>query len=246
MAEAEALSFGDNSDYSLAFVSEEAIWLFAFILCADAPQWNLPSATIERRLVLHRAGTVAALVGIVSHAEYCTESEAHLADVAWLAPRVRRHAELVEWAAQHATIFPAPFGTLFKSFDSLTAFMHAHEATITGFLGSVADKEEWELRAVAQFDDPEALDQLAFSAWPEWQSLSKGARYMRLCRDKNALFEFGRASAVAIVHNLVAEVRPFVSDWSSPSPQSLTRARRRRTPRSLCPSRGEKEYRRDK
>ena len=76
MAEAEALSFGDNSDYSLAFVSEEAIWLFAFILCADAPQWNLPSATIERRLVLHRAGTVAALVGIVSHAEYCTESEA--------------------------------------------------------------------------------------------------------------------------------------------------------------------------
>ncbi|MGO9133768.1 MAG: GvpL/GvpF family gas vesicle protein [Methylovirgula sp.] len=215
MAEAEALSFGDNSDDTLAFISQEAIWLFAFILCADVPQWHLPSATIERRLMLHRAGTVAALIGVVSRAEYCgPDSEAHLTDVAWLAPRVRRHAELVEWAAQRAAVFPVPFGTLFKSFDSLTAFMHVHEATITGFLGSVADKEEWELRAVAQFDDPETLDQLACSAWPEWQSISKGARYMRLCRDKNALFEFGRANATAIVHNLVAEVRPFVSDWS--------------------------------
>jgi hypothetical protein len=207
MAEAEVIT------HPAVLVSEDAIYLFAFIESSDALECPLPSVTIERRLLLHRVGKIAALVGVVPSTDYCgMDFENHLTDIAWLAPRARRHAELVEWMARWSTVFPVPFGTLFTSLDSLTAFMHAHEATIDTFLCTVANKEEWELRTVAQFDGPEALDELACSAWPEWKVLPKGARYMRLCRDKSALFEFGRTQASAFVRNFIADLRPFASD----------------------------------
>jgi hypothetical protein len=192
--------------------SGEAICLFAFANGAGARRRSPPDGTTERRLALHSVGSVAALIGIVPIADYCgPEAERHLSDVAWLAPRVRRHAELVEWAMQGSSIFPAPFGTLYTSVESLSAFMRAHEATIGEFLHEVADKEEWELRAGAQFDGPETLDQLACRAWPGWREISKGARYMRLCRDRNALLDFGRADALALVGDLVAELQPLTA-----------------------------------
>lgn len=207
MAEAEVIT------HPAVLVNEEAIYLFAFIESSDALEYPVPSVTIEQRLLLHRAGKIAALVGVVPSTDYCgVDFENHLTDIAWLAPRARRHAELVEWLARWSTVFPVPFGTLFTSLDSLTAFMYAHEATIDTFLRTVANKEEWELRTVAQFDDPEALDELGCSAWPEWKALPKGVRYMRLCRAKSALFEFGRTRASTFVRNFIAELRPFASD----------------------------------
>jgi hypothetical protein len=213
MAEVESRLPGDNGANSSVLARETAICLFAFAECADALRQRLPDATIEQRLMLHCVGCVAALVGVVPIDDYHgADSERRLSDIAWLAPRVRRHAELVAWMARRSSVFPAPFGTLYLSLDNLTAFMRAHEATIAGFLRAVADKEEWELRAVADLDGPHALDRLACDAWPDWRSLSKGSRYMRLCRDKSALLDFGRAEAAAFVRDFVAELRPFTSD----------------------------------
>jgi len=213
MAEVEPRSPGDNGADPPVLMRETAICLFAFAERADAFRPRLPEATIERRLILHCVGSIAALVGMVPIADYHgADSERHLSDIAWLAPRVRRHAELVAWMAQGSSVFPAPFGTLYSNLDKLTAFMRAHEATIAAFLRGVADKEEWELRAVADFDGPHALDRLACEAWPDWRGLSMGSRYMRLCRDKSALLEFGRADAAAFVRDFVAEVRPLTSD----------------------------------
>lgn len=213
MAEVEPLSLCDNVVNSSVLAGETAICLFAFAQRMDAPGPRLPDATIEQRLILHCVGSISALVGVNAIADYHgADAERHLSDIAWLAPRVRRHAELVAWMAQSSSVFPAPFGTLFSSLDSLTAFMLAHEAPIAGFLRAVADKEEWELRAVANFDGPDALDQLACNAWPDWRKLSKGSRYMRLCRDKSALLDFGRAELAAFVRDFVAELRPLASD----------------------------------
>lgn len=192
--------------------SEEAVCLFAFAQSSGALEQRLPDAALERRLILHRVGSVEALIGIVPVTDYCgIDAERHLADIAWLAPRVRRHAALVEWTMQWSSVFPAPFGTLYLSLDSLTAFIHAHEATIAKFLGTVAGKEEWELRASAHLDGAEILDQLARSAWPEWLELTPGKRYMRLCRDRNALIEQGRAEADSLVCAFVAELQPLTA-----------------------------------
>ena len=213
MAEIDVLSPSDNDADSSVLATETAICLFAFAKGDDELTRRPPDATLEQRLLLHRVDSIVALVGVVPIADYRgADSERHLSDVAWLAPRVRRHAELVEWMAQWSSVFPAPFGTFYSSLDSLTAFMHAHEETIATFLRTVADKEEWELRAVAHFDGPDALDQLACEAWPDWRKLSKGARYMRLCRDKSALIDFGRADAGAFARDFVAELRSLTSD----------------------------------
>ncbi|WOJ88509.1 GvpL/GvpF family gas vesicle protein [Methylocapsa polymorpha] len=212
MSQVEPLPSVGYGPRSPVLESGEAICLFAFAERAGALGRLPPDGAPEHRLALHLVGSVAALIGIVPIEEYCgVDAERHLTDVAWLAPRVRRHAEVVEWAMQGSPVFPAPFGTLYMSVNSLSAFMRAHETTIADFLHKVADKEEWELRAGVQFDSPEILDELACSAWPEWREMSKGARYLRLCRDRNALLEFGRAEAVALVSDLVAELQPLTA-----------------------------------
>lgn len=193
--------------------SDEVVCLFAFTGGAGVHEMRLPDDARQQRLMLHRVGSVAALIGIVPLADYSgAEAELRFADIAWLAPRVRRHAELVEWAMQRSSVFPAPFGTLYTSLDSLSAFMLVHEATIAGFLQAVAGKEEWELRAGARFDSPEILDQLACKAWPDLRELSKGARYMRLCRDRSALLDFGRDEAAGLVRDFVAEIESLAAD----------------------------------
>lgn len=195
-----------------AMSAKDAVCLFAFVESPGAADWHVPEAAMERQLMLHHTGSIAALVGIVPIADYCgIDAERRLADIAWLAPRIRRHAVLVEWAMRHSAVFPVPFGTLYVSLDSLTAFVHAHEATIAGFLGEVAGKEEWEVRAFAQLDAPGNLDRLAARAWPDWQELSPGKRYMRLSRDKAMLCELGRAEADLLIRDFAAEISPLAA-----------------------------------
>ncbi len=112
---------------------------------------------------------------------------------------------------QWSPVFPIPFGTFYKTFDSLTAFMRVHEEAIFAFLSGVTDKEQWELLAGAKFDDPELLDRLACDAWPDWSALSKGVRYMRSCRDREALLAFGRANAAGVVRDYLAEIQPLTA-----------------------------------
>lgn len=213
MSEVGLLAPSDGDVMSSGPVSETAICLFAFAQAVDRLPPRPPHATLEERLVLHRVGSIVALAGVMSIADYKgANSERRLSDIAWLAPRVRRHGELVAWVTQWSPVFPAPFGTLYSNLDNLTAFTRAHEATIAAFLHAVAGKEEWELRAVACFESPDALNRLACDAWPDWRKLSKGARYMRLCRDKGALLDIGRAEAAAFVDDFVARLRPLTSD----------------------------------
>jgi hypothetical protein len=208
---------GDSPDIASALSERDAICLYALARRCHAP--DFPAPECEERLRLHGIGSIAAVIGIVPIAEYCgVGSERNLADVAWLAPRVRRHAELVNWTMQWSPVFPAPFGAFFKSFGSLTEFMRAHQQTIAAFLERVADKDEWELRGAARFDSPDQLDRLACKARPEWRGLPKGVRYMRLCRDREALLNFGRAEAAAVVRDHVAELRSLTAAVSELAP----------------------------
>ena len=192
--------------------SASLVCLFAFAKAADmlSPP---PLDRSDQQLIVHRAGSLAALIGIVPATDYCgVDAERRLADIAWLAPRARRHAEIIAWTMQLSAVFPAPFGTLYASLDSLTAFMLSHETTIANFLHMVAGKEEWELRATARLDSHEVLDQLACSAWPDWQELPKGTRYMRLCRDKGRLRELGRSKAAALAGDVIGKIQPLTAD----------------------------------
>ncbi len=191
--------------------TDEAICLYAFAQSRYARQ--ISAADIEQqRFQLHSVGSVSALIARVPIAEYCgVNGERNLADAAWLAPRVRKHAELVDRTMEWSPVFPVPFGTFYNTIESLTGFMKTHEETIAAFLSRVANKEEWELRAGAKLDDQVSLDRLACDAWPDWRALSKGVRYMRVCRDREVLLELGRANAAAAFRDYVAMIQPLTA-----------------------------------
>ena len=246
MAEVDPLSLCDSGADSSGLVSETAISLIAFAEGVEALQPQPPDATLERRLMLNRAGSIMALVGVVPIVDYNgADSERRLSDIAWLAPRVRSHAELVEWMTQWSSVFPAPFGTLYSRLDNLTAFMHTHEATIATFLRAVADKEEWELRAVAHFGGPDALDQLACDAArlagiiegrPVHAPLPRQKRVARLRSIRGCRVRRRICRAASTVDERHEAARPPLR----------ARSGRARTRRSLRPSHGEDECRRNK
>jgi hypothetical protein len=225
MVECNLASCRESGAEPRVLESNEAVCLFAFVTRTSAHETLLPGDAREQRLMLHQVGSVVALISIVPLTDYCgAEAERRLADITWLAPRAHQHATLVEWAMRSSPVFPAPFGTLYLSLDSLTAFMHVHEATISDFLRTVAGKEEWELRASADLNGHEILEQLAGNLWPDWQALTKGTRYMRLCRDRSVLVEQGRAEAVALVHDFVAELQPLTAAVHPHGVRAMTEA----------------------
>lgn len=188
----------------------EALSLFGFLpwVATLVP----PAATDDGAVRLCRAGELAALFGVVRVADYCgADGERNLVDLAWLAPRLRHHAALVTWAMQHGPVLPAPFATLYQSEASLGAFMRAHATTITAFLASVAGKEEWELRTSLCPDADAGLERLARIAWPDWNTLSPGTRYMRLRRDRGALLVRARAEGAAVAEAVVASLAPLAA-----------------------------------
>jgi hypothetical protein len=159
--------------------------------------------------ILHRAGPIAALIGVVPLSEYCGADAAHhLGDLAWLAPRTMHHAAVLRQAMQVSPVYPAPFATLFASRDSLSAFMLAHAHTLGEFFRSVAGMAEWELKASACLDNRGALEALARDAWPDWALLTPGTRYLRLCRDRPGLVATSRALAQSIAARLAERLQP--------------------------------------
>lgn len=214
MVTPEMTALEDFSFHSALPARSEAIALIAFTEDAGLPVPPQPAdEDVARQTVVHRFGSIAAVVSFVSAADYCDgEAERRLGDLGWLAPRLRHHAEVVEWAMQCSPVFPAPFGTLYSSVANLSAFMRAHETKIAAFLRKVAEKDEWELQGGVRFDRPDLLDQLASRHWRGWHDLSRGMRYMRLCRDRDQLVALGRSEAVAFMRECVAELRPFAAD----------------------------------
>ncbi|MDR3508970.1 MAG: GvpL/GvpF family gas vesicle protein [Caulobacteraceae bacterium] len=174
---------------------QEVVNLFAFVDTGRQLTWRgLETGAAEPPPTLHVSGGIAAVIGMVPLDDYCgAEAARNLADVEWLAPRAGRHAAILREAMLEATVFPAPFGTLFASLDSLTGFMATHEAAIRGFLEDVADKQEWGIKVAARLDDHDLLEAQAAKTWPDWAALTPGVRYMRLCRDRPKLMSLARS-----------------------------------------------------
>lgn len=201
---------GGDSAEPPALPDQHAVYLFAFADRARIERLPDGSDLPPPRPFVHAAGTIAAVVATVPIADYSGPfGERNLADLAWLAPRVRDHDLVCRRVMAGSPLFPAPFGTLYQSFASLTAFTMRHEASIAAFLRAVAGTEEWGLTATAEPASRETLEATARLAWPDWQSLSPGTRYLRLCRERPALAEAARARARQLVAALVDELRPL-------------------------------------
>jgi hypothetical protein len=187
-----------------------AICLYAFV---DAFVVDPRALSGDLETLRHRAGSICALIDMVVLDEYCgTAGERNLSDLAWLAPRARRHAEIVQAAMRNSPVFPIPFATLYRSLDSLDAFMRRYEAIIARFLRNVEGRSEWGLKATFGPNQLEDLEGLARDTWPEWSLLAPGTRYMRMCSQRPVLVAAGRERAASRIDEIVAELRPLAAE----------------------------------
>ncbi len=162
--------------------------------------------------VLHRSGPIAALISMVPVSDYCgADAMRHLSDIAWLAPRTAHHAAVLCRAMQYSPVYPAPFGTLFTSLETLTAFMLAHAEALGVFFRDVAGMAEWELKASACLDSRPALEALARDTWPDWAQLTPGTRHLRISRDRSGLIAIRRAFSREISAGLAQRLMPPAS-----------------------------------
>jgi len=193
---------GAEAVYLYALVNGAAAFVDAGLDALGGNDWFSPP-------ILHRAGPIGALIGIVPLSDYRgAEAAHHLSDLTWLAPRTMHHAAVLRQAMQVSPVYPAPFATLFASRDSLSTFMLAHAHTLGEFFRTVAGMAEWELKASACLDNRAALEALARDAWPDWAQLTPGTRYLRLCRDRPGLVAASRALTQTMAARFAEQLQP--------------------------------------
>lgn len=168
------------------------VYLFCFACPAVLPAIGGPGLEDTRAVFCEVAGGGVAVVGPVNVEEYCgPESEANLRDLAWMAPRAFHHEMVIERVMRSSPVLPARFGTIFASPESLERFLAKHHLAISGFLDSIAGKEEW---AVKVFLERSRAEKRLLEADDRFLRLpsSPGSRYMQLQRLRA---EAGRAVA---------------------------------------------------
>ncbi|MBI5545860.1 MAG: GvpL/GvpF family gas vesicle protein [Deltaproteobacteria bacterium] len=132
-------------------------------------------------LLQQRYRDLAAVMSEVSLDEFTgPEAQARLSDLGWLAPRALRHEQIIEEIARHSPVFPARFGTIFSSLDSLAALLARHHDTIRAFLDRTTNAEEWGVKGY--LDRNQARERLVEEelAGPAARlSSSPGTRFMQ-------------------------------------------------------------------
>jgi len=124
-------------------------------------------------LVLGRLGV---LVSRVPLAEFTGERfEAHLEDVAWLAPRARAHAAVNSTALCTQAVLPMRFGTLFSAAGPMEEALLPREQELLEELSATRGLEEWSLRVCGH---PERLMEQMAEMQAGSQAGGPGAQYL--------------------------------------------------------------------
>lgn len=158
----------------------EAWYLYCLARSGDVAAVEGPGVDGEHGVRLIRLGDIAAVVSRVRVDEFCgAVAEARMRDLAWVAPRVRRHHDVVQRATLASPVVPAPFAVLFSSPERLAAWLGRRREAIASALDRFAEHGEWAVKVI--LDRRLAEVWLAESVSPEAgeEPPSEGARYLR-------------------------------------------------------------------
>lgn len=160
----------------------EGIYLFCFARPPVPPVLNVRGPDVRYAVSQWTFQDITAVFSKVSLEDFCgSEAESRMKDPAWIGPRACRHEDVVEQVMRSSPVFPARFGTVFSSIDSLDNLLYLHKEIILQFLDHVVDKQEWSLKSL--MDSAKAKEKLyaqRIAADAEHlASLSPGARYFQ-------------------------------------------------------------------
>jgi hypothetical protein len=141
-----------------ASTSETAVYVYGVVPArADAAEALRDAVGIDRRgsVELVERGGLAAVTSRVDLADFAREElEANVPDLAWLAPRVQAHEDVLERALAHDAVVPFRFGALCVGEDDARALLDDQRDRLERALARVADKVELGVKAIVS---PEVL-----------------------------------------------------------------------------------------
>jgi len=154
---------------------------------------------------------VTAVVCEVAQDDFAGPSaETQLQDLGWVGPRAVRHEQVIEEVMGYSPVFPARFGALFYSAESLARLVELNLELINGFLDEVTDNEEWSVKGSVSKTKAvaEIFSDKLKSAAGGLSSLPPGIRYfkerqIRAEADKQ-LTSWVRKACNAVADELVA------------------------------------------
>jgi hypothetical protein len=96
-------------------------------------------------------GDLCALVSRVPIDEYNEEAlEQQMRDLEWLAPRVRRHEEIIRYAMKIHPVIPVRFGTIYASDERVLEILREGHDQFCSHFDFISDKEEWGVKVYAE------------------------------------------------------------------------------------------------
>ena len=126
-----------------------AIYLFCFARRHRLPALEIAGLDHRHPVSLWSFKDIVAVLGMASIEDFSgPEAENRMKDLEWIGPRACRHEEVVEEVMRHSPAFPAPFGTIFSSFDALEKLLDVHYNEISRFLDKATGKEEWAVKGM--------------------------------------------------------------------------------------------------
>lgn len=158
------------------------VYLYCFAHPASVGRIAVPGVDDDTEVAVLTAAEVAAVFSAVPLEIFnAPPGSAHLHDLSWIAPRARRHERVIETVMQRSPVLPARFGTVLASVAALERLMVRNAGAIREFLGRMADREEWSVKAFVDAPKTEAWLATAETlpaAIPGGGPLSPGLRYM--------------------------------------------------------------------
>jgi len=164
---------------------ETACYLYCLTPSGGGIQTAQMGVDGQHPVFVRTCGETGAVMGEVAMEEFCGEAaEERLRDLAWLGPRVCRHAAVIEEVMRQAPVLPARFATLFTTLDSLQRSVLANQPAIAAFFAELGDKQEWAVKGL--LDRAAALEELG-AAGARGPAARSGARYLQAKRIKAQL-----------------------------------------------------------
>lgn len=187
--------------------------VYLFCLTPGTPLPELAGTGIDglSPLVAEPVAGVVAITAAVSLEDFRgPEARARLADLAWVAPRARRHEEVILSILRQAPVLPVRFGSVFSGLAALAAALEPHRAALAGFFLETAGQQEWALKAYV--DLPAARARLLATRLATEQAqlagLPPGKRYFQEQKIKTQVDLEMRAWLRGVTDEITALVAP--------------------------------------
>lgn len=138
--------------------------------------------------------------------------ERNLADINWLTPRVMAHEHAIGHLNNQSSFYPARFGTLFSTEQSLYSFTVSATPTLIDFFRMIKGKQEWGLKLYGNY--AHAAQRKAQESGIVKQGVPlKGASYLKLKQMKRELSQSGSDAFVTALDMAIASIQQAFSTF---------------------------------